>query len=140
MIALARRLLADTFLRYVAASGVALAADMGAFLALVAGGMPAGAASAAGYSLGIVVHWLVASRAVFVGDVAERGRARTRQKILFVLSAVVGLIITTAIVSAGAAAELNLLLTKIAAIAVAFTSSWLIRRRLVFAPAALSAA
>ncbi|MFC4254002.1 GtrA family protein [Altererythrobacter xixiisoli] len=132
MIALARRLLADTFLRYVAASGVALAADLSAFFALVFGGMPAGAASALAYSFGIIVHWLIASRAVFIGDVAERGRARTRQKALFVLSAFAGLALTTGIVSAGAAVEANLLLTKLVAVATSFAANWMIRRRLVF--------
>jgi hypothetical protein len=34
---------------------------------------PAGA-SAAGYALGIAVHWLLSSRAVFAGQVAGRAR------------------------------------------------------------------
>ena len=63
------------FVRYVLASVGALAVDVGSFLALLAIGVMAAPASAIGYSLGILAHWLMSSRAVFVGDVAERGAA-----------------------------------------------------------------
>ena len=80
--------LRDTrFVRYVLASVGALAVDVGSFLALLSTGMIAAPASAIGYSLGILAHRLMSSRAVSVGDVAERGIARTRQKALFVISA-----------------------------------------------------
>ena len=48
-------------------------------------------ASATGYSLGIVAHWLLSSRAVFQQGVAARGPQRTRQKAMFVGSALFGL-------------------------------------------------
>lgn len=136
MLELAKRLTQDTFLRYFGASAGALAVDAGSFFAMVAAGAPAGPAAAAAYSLGIVAHWLIASRAVFIGDVAARGPARTRQKVLFVLSAFAGLAITTGIVTAGAAAGLSLVLTKGVAVVFSFTVNWLIRRRLVFRPLA----
>lgn len=129
----------STFARYFASSGVALGADSTLFFGLVAIGAPAGPASAVGYSFGIVVHWLVASRAVFVGDLAEQGPARTRQKMLFVLSALAGLAVTTGIVSAGVALSLNLALSKAVAIALSFTTNWLIRRWIVFRPQPLAA-
>lgn len=47
------------YLRYVSASIVALAADVLLFLALQAGGMAAGGASAIGYCAGIVTHWII---------------------------------------------------------------------------------
>jgi putative flippase GtrA len=136
MIALAKRLSKDTFLRYFGSSACALVVDAGSFFAMVAAGAPAGPASAAGYSLGIVAHWLIASRAVFVGDVAASGPARTRQKVLFVISALAGLAITTGIVTVGAAAGFNLVLTKVVAVGLSFTANWLLRRRLVFRPVA----
>ena len=82
-------------LRYLLASVGALAVDMGTFLALLGMGVLPVMASATGYSLGIVAHWLLSSRAVFTGSVAAERAARTRQKALFVGSALVGLALTT---------------------------------------------
>lgn len=118
--------------RYLLASVGALAVDVGTFLALLSLGMWAAGASAIGYSLGIVAHWLMSSRAVFVGNVAERGAARTRQKALFVVSALIGLSLTTAIVWAGDISGFDPRLAKIVAIAVSFTATWLLRSRVVF--------
>ena len=120
------------FVRYVLASVGALAVDVGSFLALLAFGIAAASASAVGYSLGIVAHWLMSSRAVFVGDVAEAGMARTRQKALFVVSALVGLVLTTAIVGVGDWGGIDPRVAKIVAIALSFLVTWLIRSRIVF--------
>ena len=85
--------LCDTRLvRYAIASVGALAVDMGTFLALLTLGVWPAAASAASYSLGIVAHWLMSSRAVFSDLVAQRGAERTRQKAMFVVSALIGLV------------------------------------------------
>lgn len=120
------------FVRYVLASVGALAVDVGSFLALLAFGIAAAPASAVGYSLGIVAHWLMSSRAVFVGDVAESGTARTRQKALFVVSALIGLVLTTAIVGVGDWGGIDPRIAKIVAIALSFLVTWLIRSRIVF--------
>ncbi|QUL37161.1 GtrA family protein [Erythrobacter sp. JK5] len=120
------------FVRYLLASVGALAVDVGAFLALLAAGIAAAPASAIGYSLGILAHWLMSSRAVFHDHVAESGIARTRQKALFVISALVGLALTTAIVGAGDWAGIDPRLAKLAAIGVSFLATWLIRARIVF--------
>lgn len=119
-------------MRYVLASVGALAVDVGSFLALLSFGAAAVPASAAGYSLGIVAHWLMSSRAVFVGDVAQQGMARTRQKALFVVSALVGLALTTGIVGAGDAVGIDPRVGKLAAIMASFLAMWLIRSRIVF--------
>jgi len=129
---LAMRLSDIRLVRYGAASIGALAVDMGLFLALLSLGVVPAAASAFGYCAGIAAHWLLSSRAVFAGRVAERGRARLRQKGLFVGSALVGLGITTAIVWAGDAAGFDPRLAKLLAIAVSFTITWLLRSRMVF--------
>lgn len=120
------------FIRYVMASVGALAADVGAFLSLLALGVAAAPASAIGYSFGIVVHWLVSSRAVFHDSVAEERGARAWQKALFVLSALIGLGLTTAIVGLGDAAGFDPRLAKLAAIVVSFTATWLLRAQIVF--------
>lgn len=119
--------------RYLAASVIALGVDMAGFLALLAAGLAAAPASALSYALGIAVHWLISSRAVFVEGVAERGPARTRQKALFVISALVGLALTAGIVGLGSALGLDPRLAKIAAVGVSFTATWLLRARIVFA-------
>lgn len=119
--------------RYLAASVVALGFDMGSFLVLLALGLLAAPAAALSYSLGIVVHWLISSRAVFTAGVAERGPARTRQKALFVASALVGLALTAGIVGLGSAVGIDPRLAKLAAVAVSFVATWLLRARVVFA-------
>lgn len=119
--------------RYLAASVVALSFDMGSFLMLLALGLAAAPAAALSYALGIGVHWVISSRAVFVQGVAERGPARTRQKALFVASALVGLAITAGIVGLGAALGVDPRLAKLAAVGVSFVATWMLRARIVFA-------
>jgi len=118
--------------RYIVASIIALAADVGTFLLLLQLGVLAAAASAASYSLGILVHWLVSSRKVFHDTVAASGLARTRQKALFVISALMGLTLTTAIVGAGDMAGADPRIAKLVAIAASFTLTWVLRSRIVF--------
>ncbi|WP_247711198.1 GtrA family protein [Qipengyuania vesicularis] len=118
--------------RYGFASVAALAVDMGSFLLLLSLQVAAAPASAVGYSVGIVTHWLLSSRAVFTDTVAARGPQRTRQKALFVGSALVGLALTTLIVGAGDMAGLDPRIAKLAAIGVSFTATWLLRSKVVF--------
>lgn len=119
--------------RYLGASVVALGFDMTSFLVLLALGMPAAPGSALSYALGIAVHWFISSRAVFTAGVAERGPARTRQKALFVASALVGLALTAGVVGFGSALGLDPRLAKIIAVVVSFAATWLLRARIVFA-------
>ncbi len=94
MHALTQRLRDIRLLRYVLASVGALAVDVGCFLTAMSSGITPAAASASGYCAGIVAHWLLSSRTVFT-DTVGRGRQRTRQKVLFVMSALLGLGATT---------------------------------------------
>lgn len=132
MAALILRLKDVRFIRYLLASVGALAVDMGFFLALLAGGMWATGASAIAYCAGIAAHWLLSSRAVFVGNVAQRGRARTRQKGLFVVSALAGLAITTTIVWGGGQAGVDPRIAKLLAIGLSFAATWMLRSKVVF--------
>jgi putative flippase GtrA len=120
------------FVRYILASVGALAVDMGSFLALLSMAVPAAAASALGYGLGIVAHWVLSSRAVFGDSVASRGIARTKQKALFVVSALVGLALTTTIVGLADLSGIDPRAAKLAAIAVSFAATWMMRNRIVF--------
>jgi putative flippase GtrA len=130
--AMLNRLTDIRLIRYGLASVGALAVDIAAFLALLAIGMAAGPASALGYSLGILAHWLLSSRVVFQDNVAVGGMARARQKALFVISALMGLAITTAIVAGGVHIGADPRIAKGAAIIVSFAATWLARSRIVF--------
>ncbi len=122
-------------LRYLLASVGALAVDVGCFLLLLAGNTPAVLASAFGYSAGILAHWMLSSRTVFTDGVAERGLPRTKQKALFVISALAGLAVTTAIVGIADHLTFDPRPAKLVAIGASFTLTWLLRSRIVFRPA-----
>ena len=124
--------------RYLGASVIALGCDFACFLVLLELGLTPAPASALGYALGIAVHWLVSSRKVFTGSVARQGAARTRQKALFVGSALAGLAVTTGVVAAASGLGLDPRLAKLVAVAASFTVTWLLRDSVVFrkAPAA----
>jgi putative flippase GtrA len=122
-----------TWLHYLAASALALGVDMGGFLMLLETGVTPAIASGLGYAAGIVAHWWLSSRAVFAGRLAMPGFERQRQQGLFLLSALVGLGITMAIVGLGHLAGLDPRLAKLVAVGVAFQTTYLLRRRIVFA-------
>ena len=132
MQAMLHRLSDLTILRYLLASVGARAVDMGSFLGLMALGLAATPASAAGYTLGILAHWLLSSRAVFTGRVAQSGIARTRQKVLFVVSALAGLALTTGIVAAAQALSIDPRAGKLVAIVLSFALTWWLRNVVVF--------
>lgn len=133
MIKLAISLRRNVFLRYVAVSVGALAADMLIFLILLSSGMPSVAASAIGYSVGILTHWILSSRKVFHDRVSEKGTAaRTQQKAMFLISALLGLLLTMAIVGAGSMAGLDPRLAKLCAIIISFLLTYMLRNIVIF--------
>ena len=119
-------------LRYLAASVAALCADVATFWLLIQGQMNDALASAIGYSVGILIHWLLSSRMVFVDGVATSGMARSRQKGLFALSALAGLAVTTAIVGTADWLGLNTLIAKLFAVGVSFALTYILRAKIVF--------
>ena len=119
--------------RYIVASAGALGVDMALFMAALALAVPPVAAAAIGYGAGIGAHWLLSSRVVFTGRLAGKGRARRQQQALFLVSALAGLALTTAIVGLGTLIGGEPRLAKLAAIAVSFQVTYLLRRKLVFA-------
>lgn len=129
-----RTLLGRTFIRYGLASVIALGSDVGLFLAFLHAGFTPAAASALGYGFGILVHWLISSRLVFAEGAAPRGPDRTRQKGLFIGSALVGLALTTGIVALGSIIGLLPLVAKLIAVVVSFQTTYLLRKAIVFAP------
>jgi putative flippase GtrA len=122
-----------TFLRYLVVSVGALAVDMGVFLTLLKGGMISAMAAAIGYAVGIAAHWTLSSRKVFQDRVSERGtRERTQQKAMFVVSALLGLIVTMSIVGVGEALGLDPRIAKVMAIGVSFMLTYLLRNVVIF--------
>jgi putative flippase GtrA len=120
------------YLRYIAVSGGALGVDMGLYLVSLWMGVAAVLAAAVGYLCGVAVHWILSSRLVF-DDVAARGPARTKQKALFLTSAFIGLGITIFIVALATRFGIDPRLAKLAAVAVSFQTTYLLRRKIVFA-------
>ena len=138
MIKLANRLRGNVFLRYVAVSIGALATDMIVFLLLLETGMPGTAASAVGYSVGIFAHWILSSRKVFHDRVSEKGSAaRTRQKAMFLASALIGLVLTIIVVGAGTALGMDPRVAKVVAIATSFLLTYLMRNVVIFRQASV---
>ena len=127
-----RRAADIVILRYLVASVLALALDMATFLTLLRLGTEPALAATAGYSLGIVAHWLMSSRAVFTDGLAARGPDRTRQLVLFVMTALLGVGLTSGIVGAADLLGIDPRIGKLVAIAVSFTVNWLLRRGVVF--------
>ena len=133
-----RAFLTGTFARYLSASVVALGADAGSFLLLLHLGVAPARAAALGFVVGIVVNWVVSSRVLFADCVADSGPERRRQQALFLVSALVGLVLTTAIVAGGAALAIDPRLAKLVAVGVSFVSTSGMRHVMVFTRARLA--
>jgi putative flippase GtrA len=120
------------YLRYIAVSAGALGVDLGVYFVGLSTGAAAALAAAIGYLSGVAVHWILSSRLVF-DDVAQRGRARTKQKALFLTSAFIGLGLTVAIVALATRFGLDPRVAKLVAVAVSFQTTYFLRRTIVFA-------
>ena len=118
-----------TFTRYLLASVCALCSDMALFLALLRLGLHPTLAAFAGYVAGLILHWLISVRFVFLST----GRGTHGQRLGFVLSALVGLGITVALVSGFAALGVAPAIAKLFAIPASFLSVYAIRKYGVFA-------
>jgi putative flippase GtrA len=123
----------QVYTRYIGASVVALGVDFCTFMAAMSLGVPPAVAAAIGYIAGIACHWLISSRLVFTTQIAASVAGRRHQQALFVLSALVGLGITTGIVGLGTRYGLDPRLAKGVAIMVSFQATYMLRKKVVFA-------
>ena len=122
-----------TFVRYGIVSVGALAVDLGIFLALLQSGMLSALAAALGYAVGIFAHWMLSSRKVFQDRVSDRGtRERTQQKAMFVVSALLGLVLTMAVVGAGEMLGVDPRVAKVFAIGLSFILTYMLRNVVIF--------
>lgn len=126
-------MLDQVYTRYIGASVVSLGIDFAVFMAALSLGMPPALAAATGYISGIVCHWAISTRLVFAARVATSATGRRQQQALFVLSALVGLGITTGIVGLGSYFGLDPRIAKGVAIVVSFQATYVLRKKVVFA-------
>ena len=117
--------------RYLLASIVSLAFDVALFMVLVAFAFDAGISSAAGYSAGIIVHWLISSSFVFPGK-SRDGTALQLQRLRFIGTAILGLGITVSIVSWLTGLGMLPVVAKAAAVFVSFFVVYIMRKYGVF--------
>jgi putative flippase GtrA len=126
-------MLDQIYTRYIGASVVSLGVDFAVFMAALSLGMAPALAAATGYVSGIVCHWAISSRLVFAAQLASSSVGRRQQQALFVVSALVGLGITTAIVGFGSHFGLDPRIAKGVAIVVSFQATYVLRKKVVFA-------
>jgi len=101
------------------------------FLGLLKADIAPAAAGFAGYAGGLLLHWMISVRFVFMP--AER--PTYGQRLGFVVSAVIGLAITTGLISTMTAAGLGPAIAKLFAVPVSFLSVYAIRKYGVFSAA-----
>jgi putative flippase GtrA len=121
------------YCRYIGASAASVGVDFGMFLGALSVDVPPVLAAATGYCAGIVCHWMISSRAVFIGRVAGTAAGRRQQQALFALSALLGLGLTTIIVGYGSREGFDPRIAKAIAMIVSFQATYVLRRKVVFA-------
>lgn len=127
-----QRLFAPTYIRYLAASVVALGIDAATYLAALEAGTRPTPAAILGYCVGIAVHWQLSNRLVFGRGEDRFARSRGDRRSLFVGSALVGLALTAAIVAGTTDLGLDPRLAKLVAIVISFQATYLMRKIVVF--------
>ncbi|KKW93764.1 GtrA family protein [Sphingobium chungbukense] len=118
-----------TFTRYLLASICALSGDFALFLLLNHMGLPPAIAALGGYSGGLVLHWLISVHFVF--EMQEP--ATHAQRIAFILSALIGMAITMALVGGLSGLGMQPAIAKLMAVPVSFLAVYAIRKYGIFA-------
>lgn len=126
------RTLGEDRLRYVLVSCAALGLDTLITLNLTWAGLAPALASAAGYVLGLALHWVLSSRFVFAAELGQDHAARRRQAALFVASGLCGLAVTVVAFTSAVTFGIPALIAKAFAVGLSFCVVYLIRRHLIF--------
>lgn len=126
------RVLGEDRLRYALVSATALTLDTLVTLNLAWSGVAPAFSAAAGYSLGLALHWVLSTRFVFSAEVAETQAARARQAALFIISGLGGLAFTVATFTGAVGMGLPASISKALAVGVSFCIVYLIRRHIIF--------
>lgn len=120
-----------TFTRYLLASICALSADFALFMTLAHLGLPPAIAAVGGYSAGLVLHWLISVHFVF-GLQEPPSHA---QRVAFIVSALIGMAITTTLVGGLSSLGLPPAAAKLMAVPASFLAVYAIRKYGIFARA-----
>jgi putative flippase GtrA len=126
------RMLGEDRVRYVLVSFVALGVDTIITLNLTWAGAPPAICAAAGYIIGLGLHWMLSSRFVFAAELGDNAGARARQAALFFASGIGGLVVTVATFTTAVTLGVPALVAKGFAVGVSFCIVYLIRRHLIF--------
>lgn len=118
--------------RYPLASAAALAFDGAAFLSLLAIGVDPVLSTLAAYGSGVAVHWMVSTRYVFRQSARLTGAARRLAKLLFMLTAVIGLAVSAAVVSWAISLGAGPVTAKVIAVVASYIVTYVSRRQFVF--------
>ncbi|MDI1295093.1 MAG: GtrA family protein [bacterium] len=119
------------FARYLLASVCALSTDMALFLMLSHGGAAPMLAAFGGYAGGLIVHWVISVRFVFDLE----GGPTHAQRIGFLVSALLGMGITLAMVGSLSAIGATPAIAKLLSVPVSFLTVYAIRKYGIFARA-----
>ena len=124
--------LANQVSRYAVVSVLALALDFAVYLAIANAGTKPVLAGVAGYALGMLLHFSLSTRFVFKRkDVAK---TETRLFLEFIVSGIVGMIITAGVIAVGTdMLRLSPLLAKVFAVVMSFMAVFVLRKSVVFA-------
>lgn len=130
----AMRMLGEDRVRYVLVSVAALGVDTIVTLNMTWAGAPPAICAAAGYIIGLGLHWILSSRFVFADSLAASRTARARQAALFFVSGFGGLAVTVATFTTAVTLGAPAIIAKALSVGVSFCIVYLIRRHLIFAP------
>lgn len=128
----AMRMLGEDRVRYVLVSAAALGIDTLITLNLTWAGIAPAICAAAGYLIGLTLHWVLSSRFVFAAELGQDQRARHRQAMLFFASGFGGLAVTVATFTTAVTLGVPALFAKAGAVAISFCAVYLVRRHLIF--------
>ncbi|MEN9856284.1 MAG: hypothetical protein RL186_1447 [Pseudomonadota bacterium] len=121
-----------TFLTYLGVSVAALLLDVSVYAGAIAFFVDRTSAAALGYSVGMILHYVLSRYVVFASK--TQGKAAALEAITFVLSGLAGLILTSAMVYLSTHfLHLGAAPAKMIAVAVSFISVYAMRRLFVFA-------
>jgi putative flippase GtrA len=120
------------FSAYTVASTLALGTDVTSYFMLIVAGWPVFAAGVTGYTMGMLVHFVLSRRFVF--DRAACAKSEPRLLGEFALSSLAGLAVTaTVIATATSVFAAGPATAKLSAVVMSFFAVYAIRRMVVFA-------
>jgi len=125
-------MLGEDRVRYVLVSAAALGIDTLITLNLTWAGIAPALSAAAGYLIGLTLHWVLSSRFVFAAELEQDQRARQRQAMLFFASGFGGLAVTVAVFTTAVSFGAPALFAKAISVGVSFCAVFLVRRHFIF--------